>query len=386
MREFAIAESARGESPLLIGLMGPPGGGKTFSALRLASGICKARGGKPFVIDTEKRSRKYADFFDFERVDFDPPFKPEDFLAAITFCVERGAGAIIVDSASDEHEGAGGVLDWHDTELERMAGSDWQKRERVGQAAWIKPKASRRRLIDGMLRVTVPLILCFRAREKVKQIKNERGKMEPTNIGYQPIAPLEIVHALDLVCLLPPRAEGVPVWRSDKIGEDFMIKLPAFLQPFIRDGEALSEGMGEAFANWARGGIARPLIDRAADTAALGREALKDFYRRLTQTEQKSVADADWKRLFAGADAADAARSQNAADDPPVAKDAGAERPATAPASDRLAAIRAIAAKGMDAVHDWRETASADDLALFDDHASEIFTLATVADQKNAAA
>jgi hypothetical protein len=118
----------------------------------------------------------------------------------------------------------------------------------------------------------------------------------------------------------------------------------------------------------------------------LGREALKDFYRRLTQTERDGIAEAAWKRLFGEADAADATRSKNAAAAPPAAKDAGAERPATAPASDRLAAIRAIAAKGMDAVHDWRETASADDLALFDDHASEIFSLATVADQKNAAA
>jgi len=254
-RQFKAAEATLGESPLLIGLMGPPGGGKTFSALRLATGMCKVRGGQPFVIDTEGgRARKYAGQFAFRHVPFEPPFRPADFLEAIKFCVAEGAGAIIVDSMSDEHEGEGGLLDWHDQELDRMAGSDWSKRERVGQAAWIKPKASRRELLNGILRVTVPLIMCFRAREKVKQVKNDRGKMEPTNIGYQPVAPTEIVHTLDLNCLLPPRADGVPVWSSDKLGEDFVIKLPVFLKPFIKDGEQLSESMGAAFAAWASGG------------------------------------------------------------------------------------------------------------------------------------
>jgi hypothetical protein len=67
------------------------------------------------------------------------------------------------------------------------------------------------------------------------------------------VAPLEIVHTLDLTCILPPRADGVPVWKSDKIGEDFIIKLPNYLAPFIEQGEPLSEAMGAAFARWAQG-------------------------------------------------------------------------------------------------------------------------------------
>jgi hypothetical protein len=56
-----------------------------------------------------------------------------------------------------------------------------------------------------------------------------------------------------LTCILPPKADGVPTWKSDKIGEDFIIKLPNFLQPFIQEGQALSEDMGAAFARWAKG-------------------------------------------------------------------------------------------------------------------------------------
>lgn len=270
-RTFA-AQAPVGDDPLLLGMIGPPGGGKTYSALRVGTGIKRVRGGDLVVLDTEGgRAKKYRRDFDFKWVPFDPPFRPSDFLAALTYWHEQGAAAIITDSMSDEHEGApGGVLDWHDTELDRMAGDDWAKRERVTQAAWIKPKRDRIKMMNGLLRITTPLIFCFRAREKTKQMKNDRGKMEPVNIGWQPIAPAEIVGGLDLTCILPPRAEGVPIWKSDKAGEDFIIKLPNYLAPYIKDGQPMSEDMGEAFAKWARGGspVSPPRHGEVAEPAA----------------------------------------------------------------------------------------------------------------------
>lgn len=258
-RTFEGKPAVRADDPLLIGMIGPPGGGKTYSALRVAKGMQDVRSGDIVVLDTEGgRARKYADDFRFIHVPFDPPYRPSDFLSAIQQWHARKPAAIIVDSMSDEHEGDGGVLDWHSQELDRMAGDDWAKRERVAQAAWIKPKRDRVKMMNGLLRVTTPLIFCFRAREKTKQMKNERGRMEPVNLGYQPIAPAEIVFGLDLTCILPPRAEGVPTWKSDKAGEDFIIKLPRYLAPFITDGKALSEDMGRAFATWARGGSSTP--------------------------------------------------------------------------------------------------------------------------------
>jgi hypothetical protein len=327
-RQFVDEEAKRQQVPLSIGLMGPPGGGKTYSALRLATGICRVRGGEPFVIDTERgRSLKYSGSFKFRRVAFDPPFSPDAYLDAIKHCVSRGAGAIVVDSMSDEHEGEGGVLDWHDKELDRMAGNDWSKRERVGQAAWIRPKSSRRALINGIGQIDTPLILCFRAREKVKQVKNDRGKMEPTNIGFQPIAPSEIVHQLDLNCLLPPRAEGVPVWKSEKVGEDFVIKLPEFLKPFISEGQPLSEEMGEAFARWASGENAPPakkddppppsarprdqLLSMGEEASTCSMAMLEGFWKSLTKEEKHIVGGAEqlasWKRAAEAAEAGAAA-------------------------------------------------------------------------------
>ena len=88
---------------------------------------------------------------------------------------------------SHEHEGPGGVLDWHEEELTRLAGDDHGKRERVKFLAWQQPKADRKRLIQmTLIRVHAHLILCFRAKEKLKLVK-DGGRLKPVSIGIQPI-------------------------------------------------------------------------------------------------------------------------------------------------------------------------------------------------------
>lgn len=235
---FEAVQAARSEEPLLLGMIGPPGGGKSLSSLRLAKGIQSVRGGDIIMLDTEAgRSRKYSDMIPFKIVEMPPSARSEDFLEAIKAQLPLNPAAIIVDSMSDEHLT---YLEWHDEMVPKMGGNEW--------AAWAKPAAARKKLINGILKIKVPLIFTFRARDKTRQ----EGK-KVVNIGWQPIAPLEIIHALDLTCILPPRADGVPVWHSDKVGEDFIIKLPNYLKPFIEEGRALDENMGAAFARWAKG-------------------------------------------------------------------------------------------------------------------------------------
>ena len=241
---YQAVPAIRSEEPLLLGMIGPPGGGKTLSALRLAKGIQSVRGGDIIVIDTEGgRSRKYNDQIPFKIVEIVQDACSTSFLEAIRAQLPNRPAAIIVDSMSDEHER---YLAWHDEMVPSMGGNEW--------AAWAKPKADRKKLLAGILKIKTPLIFTFRAREKTKQnpeAKNRQDKI--INIGWQPVAPLEIVHTLDLTCILPPRADGVPVWKSDKIGEDFIIKLPNYLAPYIEAGKPLCEEMGAAFARWAKG-------------------------------------------------------------------------------------------------------------------------------------
>lgn len=254
---FQAVPANRSEEPLLLGMIGPPGGGKTLSSLKLAKGIQSVRGGDIVVIDTEGgRSRKYNDLIPFNIVEL-AGGRSDTFLDAIRAQLPNNPAAIVVDSLSDEHEA---YLEWHDEMVPKMGNNEW--------AAWAKPKAARKQLISGILKIKVPLIFTFRAREKTKQdVVN--GRKTVVNIGWQPVAPLEIVHTLDLTCILPPRADGVPVWHSEKVGEDFIIKLPNYLSPFIQEGKPLSEEMGAAFARWAKGQSPAREAQSAAPSARL---------------------------------------------------------------------------------------------------------------------
>ena len=74
---FTDYEATRRDLPLLLALVGESGGGKTFSALELATGIVRQNGGEIFFIDTEaNRALHYADDFKFLHVPFYAPFCP----------------------------------------------------------------------------------------------------------------------------------------------------------------------------------------------------------------------------------------------------------------------------------------------------------------------
>lgn len=263
-RQFTAALAVREQVPLLIGLMGPSGGGKTFSALRLGTGIQEITGGDICVIDTEaRRALHYADQFKFRHIQFDAPFGSLDYLAALQFAAKQsGGGVVIVDSMSHEHEGPGGLIDLQDQEMRRLAGDDYgtYKAERFNMLAWQKPKSARRRLINGLLQLNANFIFCFRAKESAKPMKVEgqggRTRTEIVPQGFVPIAGDEFVFEMTMNALLLPGAGGVPTWRSDIMGEKKMIKLPEQFRRLMDEPRQLDERMGRDLATWARGGSA----------------------------------------------------------------------------------------------------------------------------------
>lgn len=252
-RKFQANEAVRESVPLLVGLMGPSGGGKTFSALRMATGIQRVTGGDIYGVDTEaRRMLHYADKFKFKHVPFSAPFGSLDYLDVLRFCVARGARVIIVDSMSHEHEGPGGMIDLHEKELDRLAGDDWNKRERVKMLAWQKPKANRRTLINGLLQLEANFIFCFRAKQTAKPMKI-KGKTEVVPLGFMPIAGEEFVFEQTANCLLLPAANGVPTWKSENMGERQMMKLPSQFKQIFSDEQPLSEDIGQQLTQWTKG-------------------------------------------------------------------------------------------------------------------------------------
>ncbi len=282
-RQFTHSPARRSRVPLLIGIIGASGSGKTYSALRLGTGIVRVSGGKLFGIDTEtRRMAHYAppegqppgkNTFAFEHVELTAPFNPLSYLECIRYCVKEGAGCIVIDSASHEHEGEGGVLDMHEAELDRISkrddGSiDWKKRKAASGTAWIKPKAERRALVNGIMQLPpeVALIFCFRAQEKLDwKTKDADGKL--VDLGWQPIAGGALVYEMTARCLLQPGADGVPDWNPKIPGENKLIKRPEQFRALFEKhkGKPLSEEMGEEMARWACGTPAGADMSRDGD-------------------------------------------------------------------------------------------------------------------------
>jgi hypothetical protein len=105
-RNFDIVPAVREAAPLLLGLTGHSGSGKTFSALRLATGIARVVPGGIVLIDTEnRRARHYASEFNVSHIDFSPPFGSLDYLDALNAAAATRPAVIVVDSMSHEHDG-----------------------------------------------------------------------------------------------------------------------------------------------------------------------------------------------------------------------------------------------------------------------------------------
>lgn len=242
---FEFRPAVRENVGLLIGLAGGTGSGKTFSAMRLAAGIA---GDKPFaVIDTEAgRAKHYADRFRFDHGDLKPPFRPGAYADAIGAADKAGYPVIVVDSASHEHAGEGGLLDWHDEEFQRMGG-----RDAVKMAAWIKPKTAHKAFVNKLLQVRAHLILCFRAEEKVEMRRTDGGKMEIVpkvtrtgKDGWVPICEKNLPFEMTCSFLL----------TSDKPGFPQPIKLEEQHRALFPLDKPIGEDTGRALAVWSRGG------------------------------------------------------------------------------------------------------------------------------------
>lgn len=244
MSPFTFRPEKRELSRLIIGLAGPTKSGKTMSAHRLAAGL--ANGGQVVKINAEgPNGHLYAERFPCLVTDIQPPYRPARFTEALRAAIALDPAVVIVDSASHMHDGPGGLLEYHEEELDRIAGkTDWKKRERSTWTAWIKPKAEENEFIYTMLGSSCHIILCFRAKEKLKLI---RGK-EPIDLGWQPIAGDRITFETIFTLTLPPHCKGVPDLAVSELREGFDKMIPA--------GQALDEETGATLAAWAAGGEA----------------------------------------------------------------------------------------------------------------------------------
>lgn len=305
MRTFEDKPGVRSQVPLIVGLCGPSASGKTMSGLRLATGMREITGGEIFGIDTEAgRMCHYADRFKFRSVEFKSPFYPLDYLEAVKYCVSKGALNIIIDSVSHLWEGPGGVLESHESECERLMKQWKSTRDKVQMSAWQRPKQDLRRFINEILQLRINLVLCYRAKEKLKIVP---GK-QPVSLGWRPIAPEELMYEATVNFLLYPNCGGVPIWKPDEPGEKEVLKCPAQFQGlFLQDSRPLDEEHGRRMAEWARGGTLDldAAIAEGLEAAKHGSQSLKIWFTGQPaniKATLKPTLDNEWKAIAKKAD------------------------------------------------------------------------------------
>ena len=270
---FNFRPAVRENVGLWINLVGGTGGGKTFTGMRLASGIA---GGKPFaVIDTEnRRALHYADQFRFDHAELRAPFTPDAYAEAIVAADAAGYPVIMVDSGSHVWAGDGGVLDMQEAELDEMVKraasrndkrSEWQIRESGKMSAWIKPKKAHKQMVQKLLQVKAHLILCLRAEEKIEMVKGRDGKIEiqkkqslTGKDGWIPICDKNLPFEATCSFLLLAGQPGIPL----------PIKLQEQHKRLFPLDKPITEESGRLIAQWAAGGSVKESAAPASDPQA----------------------------------------------------------------------------------------------------------------------
>lgn len=232
-----LQKATRVKVKLRLGLSAVAGGGKTYSALLLAKGLC-GDWNKIAVIDTENDSASlYSHLGTFNTLSLRPPFSPERYVEAIKACETAGMEVIVIDSIAHEWEGEGGVLDLCD----KIGGgfSD----------AWKKMTPRHDKFKQAILQSTSHIITTVRRKQEyaLQEKTNAAGRtvMAPVKLGLKEITRegWEYEVSTNLEIDITHRATA----SKDRTGL-FMDK-----DPFI-----ITEATGELIRKWCEQGVEPP--------------------------------------------------------------------------------------------------------------------------------
>ncbi len=175
---FQAVEAKRELIWVKLALMSPSGGGKTYSALRLATGMLEelkksgdAKNGKILMGNTEgSRGRYYANEFKYTIVDIGSPHNPEKYVEFIEYAVEENYPILILDSTSHEWEGKSGCL-----ELHQQAGGTYQ--------SWAKVTPRHDKFIAAIADSPIHIIATMRGKDQYEINKDNDGKLGVKKLG-----------------------------------------------------------------------------------------------------------------------------------------------------------------------------------------------------------
>lgn len=224
-----LRKATRKKAKIRLGLSAVSGGGKTYSAILIAKGLCGDLS-KVAIIDTENNSADlYAHLGDYNVLSLAPPYNPERYIEAITACETAGMEVIIIDSITHEWDGKGGCL-----AIQEQMGGRYQD--------WAKVTPRHQAFIDAIISSKCHIITTVRRKQDYEMTKDSNGKVKVEKAGLKEVTREGFEYELTVNLEMDVRHNATV--SKDRTGL-FMGK-PSFIP---------SEQTGVTIAEWCESGI-----------------------------------------------------------------------------------------------------------------------------------
>jgi hypothetical protein len=229
-------KATKSQSKLRCAIFGVSGSGKTFSALRMATGL----GNKIAVIDTERGSAsKYADRFEFDVVELSTP-AIENYVSTIHAAQKENYDVLIIDSLS---HGWQELLEQIDKLAKsKFKGNTW--------SAWSEGTPIQKKLVNAILSFNGHIIATMRSKTEWTLVDTGNDKKKPQRVGLTPEQGKGIEYEFDILMeisqdhiaeIIKDRTGKFQDKIIDKPGEEF----GAQLKEWLNDGDPIVDEEAE---------------------------------------------------------------------------------------------------------------------------------------------
>lgn len=229
-------KASKKQSKLRLAVFGASGSGKTYSSLRIASGMSD----KIAFIDTERGSAsKYADKFNFDVLELDT-FKISEYVEAIDAANEAGYDVLIIDSLTHAWQELLQEID--EIAKAKYRGNTW--------SAWSEGTPKQRMLVDSILRFKGHIISTMRSKTDWVIETTDKGKSKPVRVGLSPEQGKGIEYEFDMLMeITPEHYANVLKDRTGKYQDETIKevgeKFGSELIEWLNDGESFEDMVKE---------------------------------------------------------------------------------------------------------------------------------------------
>lgn len=224
----SFKKATKEAAKLRLALFGVSGSGKTYTALRIATGL----GGKIAVIDTERNSAcKYSDRFDFDVCNATKPS-----IENLKMFIEEAKSYDILIIDSMTHAWLELLQEVEKIAKTKFSGNTW--------SAWSEGTPKQMSLINALLDFPGHIIATMRTETNWTTTTNDKGKVVPVRVGEAPKQGKGIEYEFDMLMQISSEHDALVI--KDRTGkfQDEVIPMPD--ENFGKSlGEWLKEGKKE---------------------------------------------------------------------------------------------------------------------------------------------